>query len=64
MAKLTPPSPVEHPNAYAGFTTVGAAGLLVYELHTRLNVDITQTEALFIIGAATWLVLFLGRKAA
>lgn len=62
MNKPAPPSPVQHPNAYAGLSTTMVAGLLVYELKTRLGVDITDQEALAIVAGFVSLVLFLGRK--
>ena len=62
MKRIAPPSPVDHPNAYAGFSVAGVAGLLVYEAKTRLNMDVTTQEALFIVSAVVWLTLYLGGK--
>ena len=56
------PSPKDHPNAYAGFSTAAVAAFLVTELHTRLGVDITMAEASYAVAATVALVLFLGRR--
>lgn len=56
------PSPKDHPNAYAGFSTAAAAAFLVTELHDRLGVDITLDEAGYIVAGVAALVLFLGRR--
>lgn len=61
---LSPPSPADHPNAFAGFSAASVASLLVYEAKTRLGVDLTNQEALFIVSAFAGLVLLFGRKRA
>ena len=62
VKKIAPPSPVQHPNAYAGFSVSMVAGLLVYELHNRLGVDITDQESLAIVSGLVALALFFGKK--
>lgn len=55
------PSPVKHPNAYVGFSVASATGLLIEEAG-RLGVSLSFAEASFIIGAAVYFGLLLGRK--
>lgn len=56
------PSPKDHPNAYAGFSTAALAAFLVTEAHDRLGVDITLDEAGYIVAAVAAITLFLGRR--
>lgn len=56
------PSPKEHPNAYAGFSSAMATALLVYEAQVRLGIELTDLEASAIVGVVTSLVLFFGKR--
>ena len=56
------PSPRDHPNAFAGFSTAAVAAFAVTELHDRLGVDITLDEAGFVVAGVVALALFLGRR--
>lgn len=62
MAKLTPPSPVSHPNAFAGISSATVTTLIVYECNTRLGFDISELEAGFIVALVTAGFLFLGKR--
>ena len=64
MAKLSPPSPKDHPNAYGGGLTATTTALIVYECNTRLGFNITELEAgwLVAIATASYLAAF-GKKA-
>ncbi len=62
--KLSPPSPVEHPNAFFGISTASLTTLLIYECNTRLGMDITELEAGTIITVVTGLLLYLGKGGA
>ena len=62
MNSPTPPSPVKHPNAYAGGLTGMITAMLVYECNTRLGLDITELEAATVVALVTSAVLFLGKK--
>ena len=62
MKRSPVPSPVEHPNAYAAFSVGSVASLLVYECKTRLGLDLTNQEALFIVTGLASLALFLGKR--
>ena len=63
MAKLSPPSPTAHPNAFAGISSATVTALLVYECNTRLGFDISELEAGFIVALVTSAFLFLGKRA-
>lgn len=56
------PSPKEHPNAYAGFSSAMASALLVYEAQTRLGINLTELEAGAIVAIVTSAVLFFGKR--
>ena len=52
MAKLSPPSPQDHPAAYGGGLVATTTALIVYECNTRLGFDITELEAGWLVGVA------------
>ena len=56
------PSPKEHPNAYAGFSSAMATALLIYEFNTRLGIELTELEAGGIVAIVSSLVLFFGKR--
>lgn len=56
------PSPINHPNAFAGLSSASASALVVAELHDRLGVSITPLEGSGIVAIVVTLVLFAGRK--
>lgn len=57
------PSPVDHPNAYAGGSAGLATALVIYEAKNRLGVDINGLEASSIVAVVSYFVLLLGKKA-
>ena len=56
------PSPVEHPNTYAGFSSAMLTALIVYEANTRLGIELTELEAGGIVAIVTSLVLYFGKR--
>lgn len=61
MKKPAVPSPVKHPNAYAGFSVAAATTLLIAEA-ARFGVAITVMEAGFIVGGVIYLTLLLAKR--
>lgn len=57
---MKPPSPREHPNAFAGLSVGSVTSLLVYEAKTRLGVDLTVEEAGIIVSTIIGAYLFFG----
>lgn len=62
MAKLRPPSPTDHPNAYGGGLAALTTAVLVYEANNRLGFDLSELEASFIVAWTTAAVLFFGKR--
>ncbi len=62
MKRLKVPSPVQHPNAFAGISVGSIASLLVYEAKVRLGLDLTIEEAGMLVSAVITAWLFLGKK--
>jgi hypothetical protein len=59
---MKPPSPAQHPNAYAGISVGSVTSLLVFEAKSRLGVDLTVEEAGMIVSGIIGLYLFFGKK--
>jgi hypothetical protein len=59
---MTPPSPRKHANAFAGFSSASLTTFLLVEAQTRLGLELTLSEAGFIVACATGLFLFLGKR--
>jgi hypothetical protein len=59
VAKLAPPSPKDHPNAYAVVSSASVSGILLYEANERLSIGLAPIEAAFIVGliATAWTAL-------
>ena len=55
-------NPKKHPNAAAGGLTAWLAGIVLYEA-TKHGVPIDAYEATANVGAATAVVLWIGRRA-
>lgn len=59
---MKPPSPTQHPNAYAGISVGSVTSLLMYELKYRLGIDLTIEEAGMIVSGTIAVFLYFGKR--
>ncbi len=55
-------SPRKHPNAFAGFSSASLTTFLIVEMQTRLGIELTLSEAGFVVACITTVVLFFGKR--